>query len=566
MKKLLLLLAVMLPCLGGLAQESDTETLTVENFNASNTTWTKYNGTTFQTGWGYKVVVNTTPAITLQRVGNTNDLGWSTVNSVRYAYLVRGNEYSISIPENYEISTFEITTENSGRTEGEVNCVLQENKREIRVTVSEHGTGTQGVLIKRITLNLKKQVCTYNLTDEIGNTYTGTYQAVKGITPFPTFTGLTYELTDGVWEGNTYTANIQITYPCDIPVSSETKLNPTMISSFKGDTHQPNGSFLWYVIGDNIKILKNVNGTAATNATIQSYMWAIYPKLTDEKFTLVVKNLLANKFLASDKAYASNNGNHASDDVKLVDEVSATGFSINSNGQLYYEGTNGLNQYLSWGSVNNSEGYLGVYAKSHAGTYNSFHSPAFKLTVGEFGYASLYTPIAGTFAGDIKTYAIKEISSNSATLEELTGVAANQGAIIKAAPGTYTFTAAEVSSDWTDNKLTGTSVNTYVAGDAYVLGNNEGIGLYKALLNKNVDGGEGDTHFLNNAGKAYLSASAVTSNAQALRFNIGGTTGIEEAIVAPNANEAIYDLSGRRVMNAVKGGIYIKNGKKFIVK
>ena len=565
MKKILLMLAVMLPCLGAWAQELETETLTIENFNASNTTWTKYNGTTLTTGWGYKVVVNTTPAITLQRVGNTNDLGWSTVNSVRYAYLVRGKEYSITIPENYEISTFEITTENSGRTEGEVNCVLQENKREIRVTVSEHGTNTQGVLIKRITLNLKKQVCTYNLTDEIGNTYTGTYQAVKGITPFPTFTGLTYELTDGVWEGNTYTANIEITYPCDIPVSSETKVNPTMISSFKGDSHQPNGSFLWYVSGDNVKILKNVDGTAATNATIQSYMWAIYPKLTDEKFTLVVKNLLANKFLASDKAYASDKGNHTSDDVNLVDEVSATGFSINGNGQLYYEGTNGLNQYLSWGSVNSSEGYLGVYAKSHAGTYNSFHSPAFKLTVGEFGYASLYTPFAGTFAGEVKTYAIESASNNSALLSEKIGVAANQGAIVMAEEGTYTFTAGEVASDWTGNKLTGTSVNTYVAGDAYVLGNREGIGLYKALLNKNENGDAGNSHFLNNAGKAYLPATAVSSNAQALRFTFGGTTAIE-SVINNDANAPIYDLSGRRIMNAVKGGIYIQNGKKFIVK
>jgi hypothetical protein len=33
-----------------------------------------------------------------------------------------------------------------------------------------------------------------------------------------------------------------------------------------------------------------------------------------------------------------------------------------------------------------------------------------------------------------------------------------------------------------------------------------------------------------------------------------------------NVNAPIYDLSGRRVMNAVKGGIYIQNGKKFIVK
>ena len=100
------------------------------------------------------------------------------------------------------------------------------------------------------------------------------------------------------------------------------------------------------------------------------------------------------------------------------------------------------------------------------------------------------------------------------------------------------------------------SLNTMIEGEAYVLGNADGIGLYKAKLT--------DGRFLNNAGKAYLPAGSLTS--LSLRFNFGGTTGIEEAIVAPNENAAIYDLSGRRVMNVVKGGIYIKNGKKFIVK
>lgn len=69
-----------------------------------------------------------------------------------------------------------------------------------------------------------------------------------------------------------------------------------------------------------------------------------------------------------------------------------------------------------------------------------------------------------------------------------------------------------------------------------------------------------------NANKAYFTLTAAAANA--LNFDFGGvTTGIENA-VADKANKAnnapIYDLSGRRVMNAVKGGIYIQNGKKFV--
>jgi hypothetical protein len=98
-----------------------------------------------------------------------------------------------------------------------------------------------------------------------------------------------------------------------------------------------------------------------------------------------------------------------------------------------------------------------------------------------------------------------------------------------------------------------------VEGNAYVLGNVDGIGLYKAQLT--------DGSFLNNAGKAYLPASAVSTTAQALRFTFGGTTAIESVLNnSTDANAPIYDLSGHRVMNTAKGGIYIQNGKKFMVK
>ncbi|MBQ2365884.1 MAG: hypothetical protein II293_01860, partial [Bacteroidaceae bacterium] len=42
--------------------------------------------------------------------------------------------------------------------------------------------------------------------------------------------------------------------------------------------------------------------------------------------------------------------------------------------------------------------------------------------------------------------------------------------------------------------------------------------------------------------------------------------GIEKVTVEYDSNAPIYDLSGRRVMQTVKGGVYIQNGKKFIVK
>lgn len=61
----------------------------------------------------------------------------------------------------------------------------------------------------------------------------------------------------------------------------------------------------------------------------------------------------------------------------------------------------------------------------------------------------------------------------------------------------------------------------------------------------------------------------IVSNGGALRLNFEDS--VVSGIDAIEANQAlhnapIFDLSGRRVMNTVKGGLYIQNGRKFIVK
>lgn len=68
------------------------------------------------------------------------------------------------------------------------------------------------------------------------------------------------------------------------------------------------------------------------------------------------------------------------------------------------------------------------------------------------------------------------------------------------------------------------------------------------------------------ANKAYLPAAGL--NPSGVRLMLGGDpTGIGNAVVTGLEDKApLYDLSGRRVKEAAKGGIYLRNGKKFIVK
>ena len=65
--------------------------------------------------------------------------------------------------------------------------------------------------------------------------------------------------------------------------------------------------------------------------------------------------------------------------------------------------------------------------------------------------------------------------------------------------------------------------------------------------------------------KAYLKSDATVS-AIKLQFD-NNVTGIENATgQSHSAVVPVYDLSGRRVTQTVKGGFYIQNGKKFIIK
>lgn len=191
-----------------------------------------------------------------------------------------------------------------------------------------------------------------------------------------------------------------------------------------------------------------------------------------------------------------------------------------------------------------------------------------EVAVSDAGFATLYLGHSTYLPEGVEAYIVTEIANGYVDMTAVEGfIPANTGVILKN-EGEFVFKAAAKDGNLADNMLRGSVENTYVEGAAYVLGKDaQGAGFFKAKLNKNAEGSEGDTHFLNNANKAYLPVPVEEEEepAQALRFNFGGTTAIESVVNGINANAAIYDLSGRRVEKATKG-IYIVNGKKMIVK
>lgn len=172
-------------------------------------------------------------------------------------------------------------------------------------------------------------------------------------------------------------------------------------------------------------------------------------------------------------------------------------------------------------------------------------------------YATLNLPYASTLPTGVTAYkATVEGTTVNLTEYKTTVLPANTPVLLTATSAdSKTFAPAPyVAAEETGFK--GTLAATAVTdANVYILSKGNGDTVKFFALD--------ETNNTINANKAYLVVPG--GKAQALNFNFGNTTGIQNAAVeGVNANAPLFDLSGRRVVKAVKGGIYIQNGKKFV--
>lgn len=172
-------------------------------------------------------------------------------------------------------------------------------------------------------------------------------------------------------------------------------------------------------------------------------------------------------------------------------------------------------------------------------------------------YATLNLPFATTIPEGVTAYKKVGDTGASVKLEEYKPtdnvLPANTPVLLQADATNKTFAPAAYKAQEATG-FSGTLAATAVTGNAYILAL-DGAAVKFCRLST--------TNNTVNANKAYLTVPA--ASATALNFDFGGVaTGIENAVAEKANNAPIYDLSGRRVMNAVKGGIYIQNGKKFV--
>lgn len=214
-----------------------------------------------------------------------------------------------------------------------------------------------------------------------------------------------------------------------------------------------------------------------------------------------------------------------------------------------------LNQYKTgaYNTDNSTEWYFEEV------TDYTGHAVNFTKSTDGKAYATLNLPFATTIPAGVTAYKKGESTVSSVKLEEYNPtnnvLPANTPVLLQADNAeTKTFApAAYVAQENTGFSGTLAAANVS-AENAYILAKDgDAVKFCKLSATNNTV----------NANKAYFTLTAAAANA--LNFDFGGvTTGIENAVADKANNAPIYDLSGRRVMNAVKGGIYIQNGKKFV--
>lgn len=204
------------------------------------------------------------------------------------------------------------------------------------------------------------------------------------------------------------------------------------------------------------------------------------------------------------------------------------------------------------------DGWLGGRYLNVSGMY--IYHPITSFSIGSIGMATFCADVPVSVPDGIEAYAATVNSDKTAiTLTKIESgqIPANTGVIIKGAVGRVVeFTALASEPEAVTTDLVGVTSNTSLDAGNYILYNNNGVAEFRQVKASDLK-----------ANKAYLPASKLNSSAPSLSVVFGDDeiTSIATPKTTVVTDDQYYDLSGRRIAQPTKG-IYIKNGKKIIVK
>ena len=235
-------------------------------------------------------------------------------------------------------------------------------------------------------------------------------------------------------------------------------------------------------------------------------------------------------------------------------------------------------KYLTVNGTSFQQGYEGIAESSTTAFYleetTYANNPAMTTAKGideEKKIATFSAPFAFTLPAGIDAYIVKQTKTDgTASLTKLASegevVAANTGVILlgtTAESNVLMIPATTTGATDVESMLgntAGAPKDIVSAGNNYILAKN---GDNDIIFSKASAGVTNGNNLAMN--KAYLTVPG--GSVSQFKICLGDTTTAIEAIATEsNKNEVVYDLSGRRIATPSHRGIYIRNGKKFMVK
>ena len=291
-----------------------------------------------------------------------------------------------------------------------------------------------------------------------------------------------------------------------------------------------NASTLWKFIP-----LENNRGVKLYNANVEAYLGDLSD--TDTKLTP----------MKADEAQGSLYN------VSVNSSRSVQGFVLR-------DGNNGRMNMENGGEIDKWEGVSGHYDQVTWTIDVATELEVALNAVNGKSYATTYLPVGVSAVKDAKAYVAAAPANNETVMTETASFGAKTGVLLvsETAAGKAVLTIGEATSGVT-SALSGTLLAKDITNSQ----------TNYLVFGKNKDNATEVGFF-----EPSTSVTSIPANraffegaAGAIALNFGGNvTAIDQVVNNANVNAPIFDLAGRRVVKAAKGGVYIQNGKKFIVK
>lgn len=245
--------------------------------------------------------------------------------------------------------------------------------------------------------------------------------------------------------------------------------------------------------------------------------------------------------------------------IRTIDDASkAMEIEIRPNGEgLYLLWNTGANKPIAHNGNNNNDFFTNNTANFQ---FVETSKPSITINTTAAGWGTTMLPFAvSEIPEGVKVYTCTGAEGATLTLEEVTALEANKPYIIEGAwNATLTGDAQGTALSYTEGLLTGTYARIPAPNGAYILQKHDDkVGFFQV----NTESAQPYVP----ANRAYLIAPTA-SGVKAFYLGENDLPTAIQSVFDGLVDGDAYDLAGRKVQKLQKGGVYIINGKKVVVK